>query len=89
MPKTGNYVQRDYNSSSTRKSTWSDYNESWKEKRAAAKERASQLRTIANNFTTINTQATQAATSLTFQNQGAAGPYASTTTVMSRINMLI
>ncbi|WP_153768023.1 flagellar biosynthesis protein [Labrenzia sp. CE80] len=89
MPKTGNYVQRDYNSSSTRQSTWSDYNESWKAKRAAAKERASQLRTIANNFTIVNTQAVQAATSLTFQNQGVAGPYASTTTVMSRVNMLI
>lgn len=91
MPKVGNYIQRDYHSKfrSQGKSTWSDYNQAWAKRRQASAEKMQQLRTIASNFTTIGTQASQANTAFIFQNQSQAGPYANATAVAARINVLV
>ncbi|WP_417686577.1 flagellar biosynthesis protein [Roseibium sp.] len=89
MPKVGNYVQRDYNTRSNRKSTWSDYNKAWASKRSNAINKSQQLRNIANSFAVISTQASRSATSLVLQNQNSGSPYASNTAVMSRINVLV
>ncbi|WP_299472732.1 flagellar biosynthesis protein [uncultured Roseibium sp.] len=91
MPKVGNYIQRDYHSKyrSQGKSTWSDYNQAWAQKRQASAERMQQLRAIANNFATIGTQASQANTAFIFQNRSQAGPYANATAVAARINVLV
>ncbi|MCV0423905.1 MAG: flagellar biosynthesis protein [Roseibium sp.] len=91
MPKVGNYVQKDYHNRfrSQRKSTWSDYNKSWSTRRSNALEKSKQLRTIANNFSTINAQAAQATTLFSMQNQNVSGPYANPTAVMSRVSVLV
>ena len=91
MPKVGNYVQRDYHSRfrSQRKSTWSDYNKSWSQRRSNALEKSQQLRTIAGNFSTISAQAAQASTVFSMQNQNTGNPYASQTAIMSRVSILV
>jgi len=91
MPKVGNYVQRDYHSRfrSQRKSTWSDYNKSWSQRRAASAEKMQQLRSVAASFTSIGTQASQATTSFFLQNTGSSTAYASPTAVMSRISKYV
>ncbi|WP_417672118.1 flagellar biosynthesis protein [Roseibium sp.] len=89
MPKTGNYVQRDYHNRSNRKSTWSDYNKAWASKRAASVQKSQQLRSLANSFTSISTQASQASTAFLMQNIRSSGPYASNTAVMARVNVLV
>lgn len=91
MPKVGNYVQRDYHNKfkSQQKSTWSDYNKSWNQRREAAAQKMAQLRTIANNFSTITSEASQSNTNFLMQNQGQSGPYASNTAVMARVNVVV
>lgn len=91
MPKVGNYVQRDYHKtfSSRGKSTWSDYNQAWAKKRQASAQKMQQLRAVANTFTAIGTQASQANTVFVMQNQNQAGPYANQTAVMARVNILV
>lgn len=91
MPKVGNYVQRDYHNrfSSKRQSTWSDYNKGWNTRRAAAAEKAQNLRNIANTFSTIGIESAQSSTLFVMQNQNSAGPYANPTAVMSRVSILV
>ncbi|POF29843.1 flagellar biosynthesis protein [Roseibium marinum] len=91
MAKIGNYVQRDYHKtySSRKKSTWSDFNKSWGSRRAAAAQKMQNLRTIANNFSSINTYASQANTALVIQSRGSQNVYSSPTAVMSRVNVVI
>lgn len=89
MPKTGNYVQRDYQRGSSQKATWADYNKAWNSRRSAALEKSQQLRNLASNFTAIGVQASQANTVFVMQNQSSGQPYASSTAVMARVNVLI
>ncbi|MCR9060150.1 MAG: hypothetical protein NXI02_22635 [Rhodobacteraceae bacterium] len=91
MPKVGNYVQRDYHSKyrSQGNSTWSDYNQAWNKKRQASAQKMQELRAVASTFTAIGAQATQANTVFVMQNQNQAGPYANTTAVMARVNVLV
>lgn len=91
MPKVGNYVQRDYHSKfrSQRKSTWSDYNKGWAQRRAAAAEKMQSLRNLASTFTNIGVQASQANTVFVMQNQGRVGGYTSQVAAMARVNVLV
>ncbi len=89
MPKMGNYIQRDYNTRSNRKSTWSDYNKAWSSRRSNALQKSQQLRNVAANFSTINVQSSQSTTAFFIQNIASSGPYANPTAVASRINVLV
>lgn len=91
MAKIGNYVQRDYHKTFTskRKSTWSDYNKSWSQRRSSSAAKMEQLRGVASTFLTISTSASQANTSFVIQNQGRLGSYASQTAALSRYNFLV
>jgi len=91
MAKVGNYVQRDYHKtfSSKQKSTWSDYNKAWNQRRQASAAKMQELRNLASTFTSIGTEASQANTVFLMQNQGAQSVYASPTAVMSRINIVV
>jgi hypothetical protein len=91
MAKVGNYVQRDYHKTfrTQRKSTWSDYNKGWNQRRQGAAQKMQQLRNIANNFAIIGTQASQANTMFVMQNQGNLGGYTSQTAAMARVNVVV
>jgi hypothetical protein len=91
MPKVGNYVQRDYHSkySAKRKSRWTSYNKAWGQKRSSSIQKSQQLREVLNNYSVISSRASQANTSLLLQNRGSQGPYANSTAVASRVNLLI
>jgi len=91
MAKVGNYVQRDYHKTfrTQRKSTWSDYNKAWNNKRQASAQKMEQLRNIASTFSAIGTQASQANTVFVMQNQGRLGTYANQTAAMARVNIVV
>ncbi|MHA7776965.1 flagellar biosynthesis protein [Roseibium sp. M-1] len=91
MAKVGNYVQRDYHKtfSSRRKSTWSDYNKGWNQRREGSAQKMQQMRNIANTFATIGIQASQSNTLYVMQNQGSLGNYGNQTAALSRINVLV
>ena len=89
MPAVGNYVARDYNSRNHR-STWSDYNKAWGQRRSKSIAQGQQLRnSLSSAINTITITATQQQTVNTIRAGAQASPYASPQAVSARVNLLI
>lgn len=91
MAKVGNYIQRNYQNkfnTKTRK-TWSEYNQAWAKRRAAAAQRADQMASVSYSLARMHTYASQANTLFIMQNQGKLGTYASQTAALARLDLRV